>query len=114
MFTNCNACTIYHKEVGANRMYIWERHVIYNIYWDETNGQTQGGKDLKRSDSIYVAIPESSLSDYIPVKDDIICKGIISGKGMSEIEEPIGHKIMTVIDCRYGSKAVRHIEVTAQ
>ena len=96
MFTNCNAVTIYHPEGAVNHRPVFCRHVIQN-------------------DSIYVCIPASSVTDYVPARDDLLFRGIISEeKELHEIQTlPNKHTITAVADCRYGSAAVQHIEVTA-
>ena len=110
MFTNCEGCTIYHKTAGADRLPVWERHVIGNIYWEETSGQTASGKSMDKSSSIYICIPAASVTDYIPQRDDTIVKGI-TDVPYSALSEK--HLIMAASDLRYGSAAVQHIEVDA-
>ena len=111
MFTNCEGCTIYHKTVGTDRLPAWERHVIKNIYWEETSGQAVSGKSMEQSSSIYIGIPATSVADYIPQKDDTVVKGITDAP-YGELSEK--HIVMAVADLRYGSAAVQHIEVDAQ
>lgn len=110
MFTNCEGCTVYHKTVGADRLPVWERHVIGDIYWEETSGQAASGKNMERSGSIYICIPAASVGDYIPQKDDTVVKGITDAEYSALSEK---HTVMAVADLRYGSAAVQHIEVDA-
>ena len=80
------------------------------MYWEESIGSRQNGKEVQQSDSIYVCIPASSVTDYVPARDELLLRGIIS----EEIQTlPNKHTITAVADCRYGSAAVQHIEVTA-
>ena len=78
MFTNCNAVTIYHSEGAVNHIPIFSRHIIQNVYWEETIGSRQSEKEVQQSDSIYVCIPASSVTDYVPARDDLLFRGIIS------------------------------------
>ena len=54
MFTNCDAITIYHPEGAVNHRPVFRRHVIRNVYWEESIGSRQNGKEVQQSDSIYV------------------------------------------------------------
>ena len=63
MFTNCNAVTIYHSEGAVNHIPIFSRHIIQNVYWEETIGSRQSEKEVQQSDSIYVCIPVGSVAD---------------------------------------------------
>lgn len=110
MFTNCEGCTIYHRAVGADRLPVWERHVIENIYWEETSGQRHSGKDMEQANDVYICIPVASVNGYIPQKDDTVVKGITADEYSALTER---HLIMSVSDFRYGSTAVQHIEVSA-
>ena len=115
MFTNCNAVTIYHSEGAVNHIPIFSRHIIQNVYWEETIGSRQNGKEGQQSDSIYVCIPVGSVADFIPSKDDLLFRGIVpDSESIHKIQSlPNKHTITAVADCRYGSAAVQHIEVTA-
>ena len=77
MFTNCNAVTIYHSEGAVNHIPIFSRHIIQNVYWEETIGSRQSEKEVQQSDSIYVCIPVGSVADFIPSKDDLLFRGIV-------------------------------------
>lgn len=112
MFTNCNAVTIYEKIVGADGFPAYLAHSIRMVYWEQCTGQTANQTAQKstmaQSHSIYLAIPAASLSDYSPKHGDLIAKG------MRDVPPPTdSYTVMTVTDCRYGSAAVQHIEVTA-
>ena len=106
MFTNCNAVTIYHSEGAVNHIPIFSRHIIQNVYWEETIGSRQSEKEVQQSDSIYVCIPVGS---------DLLFRGIVpDSESIHKIQSlPNKHTITAVADCRYGSAAVQHIEVTA-
>ena len=108
MFTNKVGCTVYEKTV-KDRMEAYIRHFIPTIYWEDTTAQVQTGTSMKQQDMVFCSIPASSISDYIPKKDDLmVC-------GQCESETPPGNArvIMTVSDFRHGSPAVQHLEVTA-
>lgn len=115
MFTNCEAITIYHQEDIVNHKPIFSRHIIQNVYWEESIGSSQSGKETQQSDSVYVCIPAKSVTDYVPVREDILCCGIVpESMELHEIQKSLRkHTITAVVDCRYGSVAVQHIEVTA-
>lgn len=115
MFTNCDGITIYCKEVGADSYPVYAIHHIKNVYWEEKRGQQLSKQENKsnptQNHEIYIAIPADSINGYIPKYDDIVVKGIQSIT--QSPKDKIQYKIMSVIDCLYGSKAVQHIEVTA-
>ena len=109
MFTNKIGCTVYEHKVGADRMEAYVRHFIPTIYWEDTKGQTQSGTSMKQLDSVLCIIPASSLSDYIPKRND----RIVCGR-CNDAEPPENCRtVMEVKDFRYGSPEVQHIEVTA-
>ncbi len=115
MFTNCDAITIYHQEEIVNHMPNFSRHIIQNVYWEESIGSHQSGKETQQSDNIYICIPAKSVMDYVPARDDILCRGIVPADlPMHDIQNlPNKHTITAVADCRYGSPAIQHIEVSA-
>lgn len=115
MFTNCEAITIYHQEDIVNHKPFFSCHIIQNVYWEESIGSSQSGKEMQQSDNIYVCIPAKSVTDYVPVREDILCRGIVpQGMELQEIQKlPNKHTITAVADCRYGSPEVQHIEVRA-
>lgn len=110
MFTNKVGCTVYEKTV-KDRMESYVRHFIPTIYWEQSRGQAKSGNGMQPSDSVLCIIPASSLSDYIPKRDDrIVC-------GNCEKEEPPEcgvYTVMSVEDFRFGSAEVQHLEVTAE
>lgn len=108
MFTNKIGCTVYEKTV-KDRMEAYVPHFIPTIYWEDTTAQVQTGTSMKQQDMVFCSIPASSVSDYIPKKDDII----VCGRCEEGTPPQYGRVIMTVEDFRYGSPAVHHIEVTA-
>ena len=61
---------------------------------------------MEENNEILCIIPEKTLKNFIPCKDDFICLG--------DVEEKGSLTIMSVKDFRYGSGKVRHIEVTAK
>ena len=71
--------------------------------------QSEENKGMGESNLILCIIPEKSLKNFIPCKDDLI---VIGDADMPENAE--NFTIMTVNNFRYGSKKVRHIEVTAK
>lgn len=108
MFTNKIGCTVYEKTVQDHEeAYI--RHFIPIVYWENTRAQTQSGTTMVQADAVFCSIPATSLSDYMPRKDDVIVCG------RCEDEEPPeeGLTIMSVDDFLYGSADVQHLEVTA-
>lgn len=117
MFTNCDAVTVYHREAETNveRLPVFTRYVIRNVYWEQSIGSRQNGTSTTPEDSIYLCIPASSVGGYIPQKEDVLCYGEISPAiAMHDVQQlPEAHTIQSVIDCRYGSAAVQHIEVIA-
>lgn len=115
MFTNCEAITIYHQEEIVNHKPIFSRHIIRNVYWEESIGSHSSGKEMQQNDSVYVCIPAKSVTDYVPVREDLLCRGIVpESLELHEIQTSLHkHTITAVADCRYGSPAVQHIEVSA-
>ena len=110
MYTNKIGCTVYERKVGADRMETYARHFIPTIYWEDVRGQAQSGTGtMKQQDSVRCIIPDSSLSGYIPKRNDRIFCG-----RCNNAEPPENCRtVMEVKDFRYGSPEVQHIEVTA-
>lgn len=113
MFTNRKGCTVYEKTV-QNRSPTFIRHEIKNIYWEDTYSQeinnTQGGSYRTSQNEALIFIPENSLTDYLPKVGDKIVGEIIPDENPPDN----AMTIMTVKNFRYGSPAVRHLEVTAE
>lgn len=113
MFTNRKGCTVYEKTV-QNRSPTFVRHEIKNIYWEDTQSQElnsrQGNNYRTSKNEALIFIPEKSLTDYLPKVGDKIVGEIIPN------EQPPDNTmtIMTVKNFRFGSPAVRHLEVTAE
>lgn len=105
MFTNTEVITIFHKTV-KNRLPVWEKHLFYDVYWENSSGQSESNKGMTENNQILCIIPEKSLKNFIPCKDDYICLG--------DVDEHGSLTVMEVKDFRYGSGKVRHIEVTAK
>lgn len=107
MFTNRKGCTIYEKTL-QNRAPTYIRHTTGEVYLESSSGQ-KNGSDRKPDNGIFVSIPETSLS-YIPKRSDLIIDDIIDDE-----QPPVtAMTIISVKDHRYGSAAVRHIEVNAE
>lgn len=107
MFTNTKIITVFHKTIDAEkRLPIWEKHVFQNVYWENCSAQSEETKGMGESNLILCIIPEKSIKNFIPCKDDLICLG--------DVDEQGGFTVMEVKDFRYGSPHVRHIEVTAK
>ncbi len=107
MFTNTKVITVFHKTTdNEKRLPVWEKHLFYNVYWENCSRQSTESKSMTESDKIFCIIPEKSLKNFIPCKDDYICLGDVDEKGSLTV--------MEVKDFRYGSGNVRHIEVTAK
>lgn len=107
MFTNTKVITVFHKTTDIEkRLPMWEKHLFYDVYWENNSGQSEESRGMGESNEILCIIPEKSLKNFIPCKDDYICLG--------DVEEKGSLTIMSVKDFRYGSGKVRHIEVTAK
>lgn len=104
MITNRAGCTVYEKTV-QNRAPVYIRHVLGELYWQPSVGQS-GGKDRAEQDDIFVSVPEASVT-YLPKPDDRIVGEIIA----DEQPPSTARTVMTVKDLRYGSQRVRHIEL---
>ena len=107
MFTNCEGITIYEKTV-VNRAPAYIRHTTGSIYWQPSEGQTDG-QDRKPQKSVFVNIPDTS-TDYLPKEDDRVVRGIINDTAPPHA----ALTVMNVKDLRYGSPLVRHIELTLE
>ncbi len=107
MFTNTKVITVFHKTTDVEkRLPTWEKHLFYDVYWENCSGQSEESRGMGESNEILCIIPEKSLNNFIPCKDDYICLG--------DVEEKGSLTIMSVKNFRYGSGKVRHIEVTAK
>lgn len=105
MFTNTKVITVFHKTV-KNRLPVWEKYLFYDVYWENSSGQSESSKGMTESNQILCIIPEKSLKSFIPCKDDYICLG--------DVDEHGSLTVMEVKNFRYGSGKVQHIEVTAK
>ena len=114
MLTNAD-CTLYEKDTFA-------RHIITDVYWNDSRGQTVTRNGAQISDSVIVYIYET---DYLPKAGDIIVRDIIdfafdtasqrsASESMKQFREayPQFAAIKNVSDCRYGG--LPHIEVIAR
>lgn len=107
MFTNRKGCTIYEKTV-QNRAPTYIRHTTGAVYLEASSGQ-ENGSDRKPDNGIFLSIPESSLR-YIPKPGDLLVCDVIGDE-----QPPVTAVTITKFeDCRYGSPAVRHMEVKAE
>lgn len=115
MFTNCEGITIYEKTTGADSYPVYAVHHIKNVYWEEKRGQQLSKQQNKSTPTqkydVYIAIPADSITDYMPKYDDLVVKGL---KPITQSpKDKTSYTIMSVVDCRYGSKSVQHIEMVA-
>lgn len=108
MFTNTTVCTVWEKTV-QNRSPTYVRHETGAVYWEDTHGQTTG-KSRSPEDKAFISVHASELGSYLPKPDDRIIRGY-SG---SESPVPSALTITAVMDLRYGSPAVQHVEITAK
>lgn len=107
MFTNTKVITVFHKNIDPEkRLPKWEKYLFYDVYWENCSAQSEENKGMGESNLILCIIPEKSLKNFIPCKDDKISVG--------DVENPENLTVMDVKNFRYGSKNVRHIEVTAK
>lgn len=114
MLTNAD-CTIYEKDSFI-------RHVISDVYWNDTRGATVTKNGVQVTDSVTVYIYDS---DYIPKAGDMIVKGSAgfefdsstqqsTSASMKQFRElyPQFAVCKNVNDARYGG--LPHIEVIAR
>lgn len=107
MFTNTEVITIFHKTTDVEkRLSKWEKHLFYDVYWENCSAHSESNKSMTENNGILCIIPEKSLKNFIPCKDDYICLG--------DVDEHGSLTVMEVKDFRYGSGKVRHIEVIAK
>lgn len=110
MFTNTEIITVFHKTTDPEkRLPKWEKHLFHDVYWENCSAQSEENKGMGESNLILCIIPEKSLKNFIPCKDDFIALGDIE-----KFENAEKFTVMDVKNFRYGSKIVRHIEVTAK
>ena len=67
---------------------------------------------MTEDNMVLCIIPEKSISDFIPCKDDRIIKG--DCENGSNLKAGEYFTVMAVKDFRYGSSRVHHIEVNAK
>ena len=107
MFTNTKVITVFHKTTDVEkRLSKWEKYLFYDVYWENSSGQSESNKSMTENNGILCIIPEKSLKNFIPCKDDYIC--------LDDVDEHGSLTVMEVKDFRYGSGKVRHIEVIAK
>ena len=115
MFTNTDIITVFHKNIGpVQRLEVWEKHIFKNVYWENCSAQDNSkiSKSMAEDNLIFCIIPEKSISDFIPRKDDKIVKG--DSENLSSLKSDKYFTVMSVKDFRYGSSRVHHIEVNAK
>ena len=115
MFTNTDVITVFHKCIdSAKKLPAWEKHTFPNVYWENCSAQDNSkiSRSMTEDNMVLCIIPEKSISDFIPCKDDLIAKG--NCENISNPEKIPHLTIMAVKDFRYGSSRVHHIEVNAK
>lgn len=108
MFTNMEACTIWEKTV-QNRAPVYVKHVIRQVYWEETHGETVNGITRDPDDKILCIVPVASVT-YKPKRDD----RIVPGESNDTTPPGTALTVTSVKDFRYGSAKVQHIEITGR
>lgn len=108
LYTNRMGCTIYEKTI-RNRSPTYIHRTIGAVYWEEKLERADGA-DRSSHGEVFISIPALSAGSYVPKTDDRIVGEIITD------EQPpnTALTITAVSDFRFGSGAVRHIEVTAK
>lgn len=99
-----------------------ERHVINDVYWNDSRGMTLNRGGVQISDSVIVYIYEST---YIPKDGDIIIRGALAdtydgstqqaqSESMKALRaaHPDFAVVKNVSDARYGG--LPHVEITAR
>lgn len=108
--TNIDGLTVWEKTI-VDRAPAYVRHTFGASYWEDTRGQTNTAVDARSpADTCFIAIPVSSISDYIPKKDDKIIVGIVA----DEVPPSDALTVMQVKNFLYGSPKMQHIEVNAR
>lgn len=108
MFTNTKIITVFHKTIdNKTRLPIWKKCLFFDVYWENRCGQSEKKGGMAEDDGILCVIPESSLTDCPPYKDDLIAVGDVESHDKT-------FTIMSVKNFCYGSEKVRHIEVNAK
>lgn len=108
-------CTVYEKDT-------FTRHLIKDVYWNDTRGRTVSRNGVQVTDSVLVFVYDDI---YIPKAEDIIIKGNVSdtydsstqaaqSQSMKSLRtaHPDFAVVKNVSDCRYGG--LPHIEITAR
>ncbi len=78
MFTNTEIITVFHKKIDSGKhLEIWEKHTFRNVYWENCFAMDNSkiSKSMTEDNLIFCIIPEKSIGDFIPCKDDRILKG---------------------------------------
>lgn len=115
MFTNTEIITVFHKTVDKkSRLEVLKKHNFHNVYWENCSAQDNSkiSKSMTEDNMIFCIIPESSVIDFIPYKDDLIVKGDF--ENVHNLNSNQYFTVMSVKDFRYGSDSVHHLEVNAK
>ena len=121
MLTNAD-CTIFENSGSPANWLISNRHIVKDVYWNDSRGQTVSKNGVQVNDSVIVYLYSDA---YVPKAGDIIVKGAIgfkfdnsSQKSASEsmrdfrTKHPDFAVIKSVNNCMYGG--LPHIEVIAR
>ncbi|MBQ9898111.1 MAG: hypothetical protein IJM44_01490 [Ruminococcus sp.] len=108
-------CTIYEKDT-------YTRHVIHDVYWNDSRGAAVTKNGVQVQDSVLVYI---YYSDYVPKNGDMVVRGAVNFEFDAAMQQtasasmaafrasyPQFAVVRNVNDCRYGG--LPHIEVTAR
>lgn len=100
----------------------YKRHILKDVYYNDSRGQTLTKNGVQISDSAVVYIYSD---EYIPKPKDIIVRGVCdfefdgssqksASESMKRFRElyPQFAAVKTVSDCRFGG--LPHIEITAR
>lgn len=108
--TNIDGLTVWEK-TAVDRAPAYVRHTFGVSYWEDTRGQTVTASDGRSpADTCFIAVPATSIGDYLPKKDDKIISGIVA----DEVPPSDALTVMQVKNFLYGSPKMQHIEVNAK
>lgn len=98
------------------------RHLVTDVYWNDSRGQTVSRNGIQVSDSVIVY---QYTFDYIPKAGDIVVKGNIADTYDGSTQQLMSQSlkslrtahpdfavVKSVNDCRYGD--LEHIELIAR
>lgn len=108
--TNIPAVTVWEKTL-VNRAPAYIRHELGACYWEDNRRQSVQADDVRKpDDSIFLAVPVGSITDYVPKKDDRVMPGNISDAAPPSA----ALTVMQVKNFLYASAMMQHLEVTAK